>query len=256
MIDANANFSDVADFRMMEFENQNEFEHYLNDSAELRASRWLYEQSLASSKAAVVLDGTCGICLSEACFTSPTAGGEATSAGLVPNWREGLVCDCERRLINRERSLLHYMLTKRLLQPWTRVLGLGDLRQLKDVVGGLVGQLVHLPGPLTSLLDDWPLSGQPAGYHLLISVEQFDAASCRPEIMSRLAMLLVDGGSLVFTAPFIPTAQAGTKDTGPFGWSILDRLRDAGFTRVRASTHWSEEFGYLGQMNFIFSASR
>src|SRR4051812_12493357 len=96
--------SSVAPFRVAEFRSREEFDDYLKDNERLLGHRWLYEQSLASEEEQVVLAGSCGLCLEEAEFPSRTEGGEATMAGRVPNWREGMICNCERRLINRQRA--------------------------------------------------------------------------------------------------------------------------------------------------------
>jgi hypothetical protein len=88
-----------------------------------------------------------------------------------------------------------------------------------------------------------------------------------------LRRVLLPGGRLVFTVPFhdrsaktvsrldrlprvsgrLPAESGGP--THQIGWDILDKLRAAGFADARAHTYWSEELGYLGTGNVIFSAT-
>ena len=248
MADDTPGYVGVAPFRMTRFHSRMEFEAYLTETEALRGNRWLYEQSLATPNDAVVLSGTCGLCLSSARFTAPTRGGETTGLGRVPNWREGLVCDCNQRLINRERALMHYLLDTSSLQPWMRVLGLGLLESLRPMLIQLSARLTYQPGPLDTIAIAKPHLGE-QGYHLIVSVEQFG----QPGMLSTLASRLVPGGQLVFTAPFDATGPEPTTKSA-VGWSILDRLCECGFADAQACTYWSEEFGYLGPFNFIFSA--
>jgi hypothetical protein len=243
----------VAPLRTTEFRNREEFELYLRESDALRGNRWLYEQSLATTQDAVVLDGTCGLCLCSASFTAPTRGGETVASGRVPNWREGLVCDCEQRLVNRERALVHYLMDTSSLQPWMRVLGSGLLGTLRPVLSQLSDDFAYW----SESLDDLAAAGAPLGgqgYHLIVSVEQFDVQSARPRILSALASLLVPGGQLIFTAPC--DVNADRPATGPIGLSVLKDLREHGFADAKICTYWSEEFGYLGAFNFIFAATK
>jgi hypothetical protein len=244
----------VARFRMTEFRDREEFDLYLREIDALISNRWLYERSLATLKDAVVLAGTCGLCLEPAHFTASTRGGEAVGAARLPNWREGLVCDCDQRLINRERALMHYLLDTGSLQSWMRVLGLGQLGALRAVLADAAGQLLVWPGALDNVTAA-RVDLAEKGYHLIVSAEQFDACTTRPAAIVALASLLLPGGRLVFTAPFDVNA-AGPAAAGPLGWFVLDRLREHGFATAKACLYWSEEFGYLGPFNFIFAASR
>jgi hypothetical protein len=95
-------------------------------------------------------------------------------------------------------------------------------------------------------------------HHLVISMEQLTADSCRPGILKALASQLVDGGRLIFTTPFDVNLEESHSDSGvgPIGWAMLPSLREHGFSDAKACMFWSEEFGYLGPLNFIFEASK
>jgi len=250
-------FPVVAPFRMTEFRERAEFVEYMKHSAVLRGDRWLYEQSLATLDDAVVLQGTCGVCLTEASFTASTRSGEQVAGGRVPNWREELVCDCKHRLSNRQRALLHYLLTTNVLQPWTRVLGLGDHGALFPVFKSLIPGLMCWTGS-TNRLPIYQPSEVDRQYHLILSVEQLDSSWMQRETIAALAAQLMEGGRLIFTTPFDVASEGAHPGPSvrPVGWTILESLRDYGFSDAKACLYWSEEFGYLGPLNFIFEASR
>jgi len=246
----------VAPLRMLEFRDYAEFSEYLKHSETLRADRWLYEQSLATLEDSLVLRGTCGLCLTEAAFVCSTRNGESAAGGRVPHWREELICDCRQRLCNRQRALLHYLLAADLLQPWTRVLALGDLGPLLARLDTLSDHLTTWPGAIDRLPQSD--SHRVPEWHLTVSVEQFDAQILCPDVIASLAARLCDGGRLVFTAPFDVSLEPAGRPlaAGPVGWWILPALREHGFSDAKASMYWSEEFGYLGPFNFIFEASK
>ena len=240
---------------MIIFKNYSEFKLYLNTSDAQRRVKWQYERSLASLEEAVVLSGTCGLCLQPTHYTAPTRGGESAPGGRVPNWREGLACSCEHGLINRERALLHYLVSASLLRPWTRVLAMGEVAALRPALAGLSRHVTYRPGPL----DAARASGNPprGGYHLILSVEQLTAALERADLLGALAGLLAPGGTAVFTAPFAvepPVKRAPAE--GPVSWGVLDALTRGGFDAARVCTYWSAEMGYLGSFNLIVAADR
>jgi hypothetical protein len=255
--DAKPAIDAVAPFRFAEFRSREEFDDYLRDNERLMGARWLYEQSLASQGAQVVLAGSCGLCLEDAEFTSPTEGGEATAAGRVPNWREGMTCNCDRRLINRQRALLHYLLDTRALEPWMRVFSLGDLGAMQPVLGSCAAKLTCGPDALIHAKRERDALRHP-DHHLVVSAEQLNNADASKELFTVLNRILTRGGQLVFTAPFDPQGAAGQSadSLSPCDWSLLPRLLDGGFAVAKACLFWSEEFGYLGPRNFIFVAQK
>ncbi|SDE31947.1 hypothetical protein [Belnapia rosea] len=253
--DARLSACSTAPFRAAEFRSREEFESYLKENERLMADRWLHEQSLASRSDRVVLDGTCGLCLEEAEFTSHTDGGEATAAGRVPNWREGMMCSCDRRLINRQRALLHYVLDTGALEPWMRVLGLGDMAAMQPVLQTCSARLVSGPGALLQAARERDGLKNP-DYHLILSADQLTRATAVKDLFAMLRRILVSGGQFVFTAAFDPRAAPGEAagPDRPCDWSLIPQLLDGGFANAKACLYWSEEFGYLGPGNFIFAA--
>ena len=158
----------VAPFPMESFRSYSEFESYLAASNSKHGLRWLHERSLASTEKKVVVSGTCGLCLTPTTFTAPTRGGESAPNGLVPNWREGLECGCEYRLINRQRALLHFLAAEGLLRSWTRILLMGEVPTLLpflEAASDHVASSLELVGrrPRQNSTVAWRISSHPVG---------------------------------------------------------------------------------------------
>jgi hypothetical protein len=255
----------VCRFPNVDFRSHAEFEKYRKDHSRLLDTRWLFERSLASTDPEIGTEGTCGICLAPARFTAATVGGEETGTGRVPNWREALNCDCELRLINRERALVHRILALGSIDLFRRVLqvgGHGGLRGALSALGATVtvcSRLARDNGAAGAWRYRPPAS--PGGIDVVVYP---DASNVMPLDRPGLALvynLLAPGGRFMFTAPFditsnAPAANASIGASGPINWSILDLLGEAGFTDRVASLYWSEEMGYMGAFNFVFVAAK
>ncbi len=259
-------------FPAVEFRSFTEFDQFYREQKPLIDLRWRYEQSLATTDKRLLIDGTCGLCLVPVTFTSDTAGGEITAGGRVPNWRENLVCACERRLINRERALLHYLVAGGALQPWMNMFACGDLGGLRPLLATMSARVIELEA---AALAATPVARIDVGAggdrgHLLVWVESLERKMLSPHLLSAIAERLAPGGRFVFTAPFnagapasaVPAGQDAAGAAAPVGdprfvgWDILPMLLAAGFDDAKASLYWSDELGYLGPLNFIFSAAR
>jgi hypothetical protein len=256
----------VVGFPAIEFRSFAEFDQYYRQEKPLIDLRWRYEQSLATTEKRLLMNGTCGLCLVPVTFTSSSSGGEITTGGRVPNWRENLVCACERRLINRERALLHYLVAAGALQPWMRIVACGDLGGLRPVLAAMAASMLELEhAALEATPAREPGAGSDDRRHLLVWVESLERALLSPRLLAAIAERLTPGGRFVFTAPFDASAPdaAGLAGQGApvgdprfVGWDILPMLLAAGFHDAKASLYWSDELGYLGPLNFIFSAAR
>ena len=261
-------------FPSVSFVSQAEFDEYLREAQPRLEARHAYEQNLASTEAHILRDGTCAPCLRHARFTTRTAGGEALGDGrLLPNWREQQVCDCEDRLNNRNRALLHFLAAEAGLRPWSRVLLFGPPGAADRRIGAAASSVVNLPRlGFARGGQGYRLDAADAAVHLAVSADYLHRVPPLGPALAELCRVLAPGGCFVFTAPFraraartvarleglprlsgrLPTEAGG--EVHELGWDILDMLRAAGFGNARAHAYWSDELGYLGAGNLIFSA--
>jgi len=262
-------------FPSVDFLSFAEFEEYVREAQPRLDARYRYERSLASKAACISRDGTCAACLRRASFTSLTADGEPLADGrLVPAWREQLACDCEDHLCNRHRALLHFLLAAAGLRTWSRVLLFGPATAVDRRIAAAAGSATSIPrlGFARAGPQEYRLAADDAAFHLAVSSDYLHRVPPLRPLLAELRRVLVPGGRLVFTVPFrhraahsvaglddlprvagrLPTEAGG--EVHAIGWDILDMLRAAGFAGVCAHTYWSDELGYLGPANMIFSA--
>jgi len=98
--------------------------------------------------------------------------------------------------------------------------------------------------------------------HFAISQDELQDIQPITSALDELARVLMPGGRLIFTVPFHfnqseSSCAMGTgmrQGANRLGWDLLERLRQAGFADSEALLYWSEELGYLGNMNFVFLA--
>ena len=194
----------------------------------------------------------------------------------MPNWREQMRCDCEDRLIARQRALIHF-LQATVLTPWTHLLLFGPpseadrrLESLADAttrVRRLRRSAASVNGPSGALLD-----APSAAFHAVVSQDYLQFVPPLEAAVEEIFRVLVPGGRFVFTIPFHftePTSEFIAKEVLSFasetpteflgsghklGWDLLSLLMQVGFRDAAAYLYWSEELGYLGSMNFLFKA--
>jgi len=264
-------------FPSVSFVSLAEYEEYLRDTRSRLDARHAHERSLASAGEAVLRDGTCAPCLRRARFTARTIGGEALDDGrLVPNWREQLACDCEDHLNNRHRALLHFLAAEAGLRPWSRVLLFGPPGAVDRRIAAAAASVVSVPrlgfARAGAGVQGYRLEAEDEAVHLVVSADALHRVPPLAAALAELRRVLVPGGSFVFTVPFHARAARGVarleglprlsgrlpteagSEVHALGWDLLDLLRDAGFATARAHAYWSDELGYLGAGNMIFSA--
>jgi hypothetical protein len=243
------------------FVSQAEFDEYRAANQDQLDARYAYEQEQAGQERRL-RPGTCGPCLAPTSFETH---------GESPDWRDGQVCRCPDRLSHRARAMLHLMEHGTGLDAWSRILLLGS----RSPLDARLAQGRPAPTRLTRL------SYRPHGLALEAKDRVFthavawDTLQRVPplDIMLReVKRVLAPSGTFVFTIPFhyraattqsrlaeIPRhngmlpAEYGS-DIHDIGWDILARLREAGFARARAHHYWSDELGYLGPFNMLFTA--
>jgi SAM-dependent methyltransferase len=262
------------------FRSREEFEAYLQREQERLGAIYLYQRSLATKAPQLSFDGTCAVCQQPTTFVAETANGEVLDNGLVvPNWRETLVGNCTCRLPNRFRAAVHFLEADVGLTRDTDLLLLGPRTQCDAVLARLSRS--------TSVIERLKLvkkdGSGPFSYRLEVPNQSisvavsFDRLNHIPFLLPALAEVcrsLRSGGSFVFTVPFYFDAQRSTSrmedlslaaDFVPtdlaepvhsLSWDLFDAVRHAGFTDVAGHLYWSEEFGYLGNFNWIFVAKK
>ena len=87
-----------------------EFEEYRRDMQPRMDARYLYERGLANTGDGHPARRHLRPLPAPRPFHRPHRGGEALADGrTVPNWREEQTCDCEDRLNDRARALVHFL---------------------------------------------------------------------------------------------------------------------------------------------------
>ncbi len=130
------------------------------------------------------------------------------------------------------------------------------------------------------------LSFEDGSFDRVMSLDVFEHVVDPVAGFGEIFRVLADGGSFLLSVPFAsnsPTnvVRASWQPDGSlvhhlpaeyhqnpvdpeggalcyryFGWEMLDQLKAAGFTRVRALAYWSQTQGYLGGEQFLFFAEK
>jgi SAM-dependent methyltransferase len=267
------------DFPAVRLESGAEFQQFRKETQPVFDARWLYEQSLGSREAVIPLEGTCGVCVAPSTFSASTEHGEVLSdQRRVPNWRETLACGCEYGLVNRHRAVLHFLIAKGMLSNWTRLLAFGPVEALAKPLAQSVGRFSAIARIDRQFGDAikprYRLDAGDASFHAALALDYLQRVPPLDEALAEIHRILVSGGNFVFTLPFRVTSPSTVSYLGhlprnrgllpaefagevhEIGWDILDRLRAIGFAKAATHLYWSEELGYLGPYNFIFSACK
>ncbi|WP_298285548.1 hypothetical protein [Acidocella sp.] len=249
-------------FPAWRFRAKSEFDEFLKTRQPVLDSRHLHQLSLATREKTFERPGTCAVCLCPTLFQAAVNGEILSDGKRMPNWREELQCGCARRLNNRQRAVLHLAQSCGLL-GWMKPLLLGAPADFTLACRALAPEIMplrrfHFTGGTAHL------AAASASCHFAISQDELQDIEPLQSALTELARVLVPGGRLIFTVPFYFGQSASVLTPGPamragahqLGWDILRRLQDAGFSNAEALLYWSEELGYLGNMNFLFLAVR
>lgn len=126
-----------------------------------------------------------------------------------------------------------------------------------------------------------------ASFDIVVSLDVLEHVPHVPEALQEKARVLNPGGRLLMTVPFhtnrnetvtrsVPddhsglvrhirppiyhgnpvNPHAGSLVYHEFGWSLLDMIRDAGFSDVVVRSYWSMKYGHLGCPQLMFIATR
>ncbi len=247
-------------FPAWRFHAQADFTAFLKTHQSVLDSRHLYQLSLATREARLESPGTCAICLHPTCFSSAVNGEILNDGKRMPNWREEMQCGCARRLNNRQRALLHLAQGCGLLD-WMKSLLLGAPPDFALAYRDLAPEILPVPRfRFESGKAVLPVENESC--HFAISQDELQDIEPLGSALGELARVLVPGGRLIFSVPFYfdqaesvcGAGQGIRSGANQLGWDVLERLKQAGFADAEALLYWSEELGYLGNMNFAFLA--
>ncbi|WP_234732277.1 hypothetical protein [Acidocella facilis] len=237
------------------FRSHDEFLKFLSKNQGKLDARHLYQLTLATRQERHEVSGVCAACLAPTDYSSIVDGELLNDGRRMPNWREGLRCGCARRLNNRQRAVIHFAQACGLL-PWMESVLIGATENFA---------LAYMDvAPRALCLAHFSVGGGSEVFaaeskHFIVSTDEFQFVDDSLAAFARCAAALVPGGRCIFTVPFhvhdahsVMKNEGGVGQAHQFGWDILKRLQEAGFRDVSALLYWSEELGYLGNMNFIF----
>ncbi len=248
------------------FVSQAEFDAFRSRTQDDLDARYAYERALTAEELAC-RPGTCGACLAPTSFHT---------AAMPLDWRDGQVCGCPDRLGQRARALLHLLQSDTGLDVWSRIMLLGprsplDRRLAPERTLALAAPVRHA----RLVVDDafaHRLDAADQAFSHVISWDYLQRVPPIEALLRETRRVLSPGGVFAFTLPFHYRAGATVSrlshlprrhgllpaefggDVHDIGWDILNHLRHAGFVRARAHHTWSDELGYLGAFNLLFTA--
>ena len=219
--------------------------------------------------------------------------GQFEDGRAIPNWREHLNCSCGltnrlRATLHimqqelRPARSAHIYLTEQStpLYAWFT-------EHHENVHGSEYFGNAHAGGTTVNGYrheDVQSLTFPDETFDLIISLEVLEHVPFPDCAFREFRRCLRDGGAALITAPFRDRSahdeiRARLAETGEiehlmepeyhgnpidpeggalcfryFGWDMLDRLRDAGFSRTEVFLYWSRRFGYLGNTNAVILA--
>ncbi len=253
------------------FVSQAEFDAYRARTQDDLDARYAYEHGLSAAERAC-RPGTCGACLAPTTFHT-----ESTP----PDWRDGQICGCPDRLGQRARAMLHLLQSDAGLDPWSRIMFLGprsplDRRLAPDRTQARTAPVRHARLITAPARENSPqthrLNAPDRAFSHVMAWDYLQRVPPLETLLHETHRVLCPGGVFAFTLPFhyraattlsrlahlprhhgLLPAEFGA-DIHDIGWDILENLRRAGFARARAHHAWSDELGYLGAFNLLFTA--
>lgn len=178
---------------------------------------------------------------------------------VLPNWRESIVCpECAcnnhlRFLISKIRK--EYKEGMRVfLYEYGTTLFQYVKHYIPDVVACECIGIKQESLEDESVLYENPCSlEQPSQeFSLVIANDLWERIDDRENALREAARIVRRGGKLIFTTVF--NANSEKSSSGVFGWDILDKLKECGFSDAYVKADFSIEEGYLGYLPMYFEA--
>jgi SAM-dependent methyltransferase len=214
----------------------------------------------------------------------------------VPNWREEQICAAcglnsrMRAALHAVQSWLDIGPDDRmyLMEQTTPLFRALSARYPRLVASEHLGDRVARGASLGGVRneDATRLTFDDGSFSTVLSFEVFEHIPDYRQAFRESARALEPGGRLVFTAPFVTgndrtlvrarldangdvvhieppeyhgdplSPNGGILCFQHFGWDMLDALQEAGFQSTEALLLWSRQFGYLGDNQLLFVATK
>jgi hypothetical protein len=284
--------------KTISIENFAEFENHRFSVSALADSRHKYELSLLKGFDETVTEGYCYICEQQVDLLIDYLHSAEQYEGniRIPNWRERLTCpSCQ--LNNRTRACVHFLnenlqckksdaiyITEQVTPLYTTL-----LERFPELIGS---EYLAEKIPFGSISEQnvrnesiTQLSFKDNSFDFILSFDVFEHVPEYQKALKECLRCLKHGGTLLFSVPFINTAEENlirakitadgeiahllepeyhgdpVNDSGclcyyHFGWELLEEMRKIGFSKVNAHLYWSDKFGYLGGEQIIFTATK
>jgi SAM-dependent methyltransferase len=217
------------------------------------------------------------------------------------NWREGMICEtCRlnarmRLSLSLMKSYASHKSANRVYLTEQATYGYAAAKRMFKMVAGsefvtdpqarnnLTRYIREITGDRSEHLnheDATALSFADGSFDLVGSFEVLEHIPAYERALREFARVLVPGGVLVLTAPFLrgsastivrarvhedgsiehllepeyhgdPVKESGVLCFYHFGWDLLDTIRNAGFSEAEVVMPWSPAYGYLGDLSTI-----
>jgi len=273
-----------------------DFLAHLSQNSNAPAERALFHSSLLSgAEAKFSLPGYCYLCDDAADF-DVVRPGAVVDQQAIPNWRETMRCkSCHlnnrmRAAVHimktvcapRPDASIYMTEQSTLMFRWFN-------RNYANVQGSeFLGDTVPRGGENEKGWrneDITDLTFADDTFNAILSLDVLEHVPNYRAALGEFFRCLKPGASLLLSVPFVRNSErnivrAVIEDSGirhllppeyhgdplnpeggclcfyHFGWELLDDLRDVGFADTNALLYWSAEYGYLGNEQIIFSATK
>ncbi len=271
-----------------------QFRVYVKENVDVLSEREHFEKSLIPKNDYFSIVGYCAVCHSDTAFAVDFLYANTTCDGArVPNWRERLICrSC--KLPNRQRAIIDFLESIANLaegatlyvtehaSPFFRALK----RRYPQVIGSELLQDGTPLGALNALRirneDLTRLSFVDDSFDAICATDVLEHIPNYEKALYECFRCLRPGGTLVVSVPFLldaeetltrarvwpdavehvlppeyhgdPLDPRGVLCYYHFGWDLLERMRQIGFSSSALQFYWSWRRGYLGGSQFLIQA--
>ena len=270
--------------------------HVAASAAELDRQRAVEARLVPAGRSLFTVTGLCVNCGTYTALRVAVDEGLNAAGQRVPNWREQQICaQCglnsrTRVALHAVQSWLDVGADDSiyLMEQTTPLFRALSARYPRLVASEYLGDRVANGQSLGGIRneDATCLTFEDGAFSAILSFEVFEHIADYRQAFRESARCLKPGGRLVFTAPFVVardstlvrarldhdgavvhieppeyhgdplSPKGGILCFQHFGWDIVEALKAAGFQSTEALLVWSRQFGYLGDNQLLFVASK